>query len=180
VGLALFDKQTREVLPPAATQAQLSRIIGLLENAQPNRETQLGTVLQSLCEQIRQRGLTIILSDLLTDLESFYDGLRRLQYRGHEIIVLHVLDPDELELPFNDLVMFRDIEGHEELLAEPWAFRKTYQAAMRTFLDEVRSACGDRGIDYLLLLTNEPLSEALSHYLHARERLKHRTPKGRR
>ncbi len=180
VGLALFDQEAREILPPAATQAQLARIIGLLERAQPNRETALGSVLETLSEQAKQRGMTIILSDLLTDLDAFYDGLRRLQYRGHEILVLHVLDPDELELPFNDLVMFRDIEGQEELLAEPWAFRKTYQTAMRQFLDEVRGGCGKRGIEYLLLRTDQPLADALSHYLHARERRRHLNYKGRR
>ncbi len=179
VGLALFDRETREMLPPAATQAQLARIIGLLETAQPNRPTELGAVLQSLSEQTKQRGLTIILSDLLTDLDAFYDGLERLQYRGHEILVLHVLDPDELELPFNDLIMFRDIEGNEELLAEPWAFRRAYQSAMQQFLDEVRAGCGNRAIDYLMLRTDQSLADALSYYLHARERLKHRTQRGR-
>lgn len=179
VGLALFDRDAREILPPAATQAQLARIIGRLEAAQPNRDTNLGSVLQSLSEQSKQRGLTIILSDLLTDLASFQDGLERLQYRGHEILVLHVLDPDELTLPFNDLILFRDIEGTEELVAEPWAFRKAYQAAMQQFLDEVRGECGNRGIDYLLLRTDQPLADALSHYLHARERLKQRTRRGR-
>lgn len=180
VGLALFDRQTSAILPPAATQAQLARIVGLLEQAQPNRETNLGAVLQSLSEQMKKRGLTIILSDLLTDLDTFYDGLRRLQYRGHEVLVMHVLDPDELELPFNDLIMFRDIEGSEELLAEPWAFRKAYQAAMQRFLDEVRGACGNRGIDYVPLRTDQPLADVLSHYLHARERLKRGIPRGRR
>ncbi len=179
VGLALFDRTAREVLPPAATQAQLSRIIGLLEHAQPDRPTELGSVLQTLAEQVKKRGLIVVFSDLLTDLETFYDGLRRLQYRGHEIIVFHILDPDELSLPFNDLVLFRDIEGSEELLAEPWAFRKTYQAAMEDFLREVRTGCGDRGIDYLFLRTDQPLAEALSHYLHARERLKHLHSRGR-
>jgi uncharacterized protein (DUF58 family) len=179
VGLALFDRKTGEILPPAATQAQLARIIGLLEQAQPDRETDLGSVLQSLSEQTKKRGLTIILSDLLTDLDTFYDGLRRLQYRGHEVLVMHVLDPDELELPFNDLIMFRDIEGSEELLAEPWAFRQAYQAAMRQFIDGVRRGCGDRGIDYVALRTDQPLADALSHYLHARERLKHVIPRGR-
>jgi uncharacterized protein (DUF58 family) len=178
VGIALFDRDTRDVLPPAATQAQLARIIGLLEQAQPNRETDLGNVLQSLSEQSKKRGLTIVLSDLLTDLDSFYDGLRRLQYRGHEVLVMHVLDPDELELPFNDLIMFRDIEGYEELLAEPWSFRNAYQAAMRQFIDDVRRACGDRGIDYLSLRTDQPLADVLSHYLHARERLRHVTRRG--
>jgi len=71
------------------------------------------------------------------------------------------------------MVMFRDIEGSEELLAEPWAFRKTYQAAMQTFLDEVRTGCGDRGIDYVFLRTDQSLADVLSHYLHARERRKH-------
>jgi uncharacterized protein (DUF58 family) len=179
VGLALFDRQTSEILPPAATQAQLARIIGLLEHAQPDRETDLGAVLQTLSEQIKKRGMTIVLSDLLTDLDKFYDGLRRLQYRGHEVLVMHVLDPDELELPFNDLIMFRDIEGSEELLAEPWAFRKAYQQAMQDFLAEVRGACGDRGIDYLPLRTDQPLADVLSHYLHARERLKHVIQRGR-
>ncbi len=179
VGLALFDNQAREVLPPAATQAQLSRIIGLLENARPDRPTELGTVLQTLSEQVKKRGLIVVFSDLLTDLDSFYDGLRRLQYRGHEIIVFHVLDPDELELPFSDLVMFRDIEGSEELLAEPWVFRKSYQAAMEDFLREVRTGCGDRGIDYLLLRTDQPLADVLSHYLHSRERRKHIKARGR-
>jgi uncharacterized protein (DUF58 family) len=173
VGLALFDSVAREVLPPAATQAQLARIIGLLENARPDRETQLGGVLQTLSEQIKKRGLVVVFSDLLTDFDALYDGMRRLQYRGHEIIVFHVLDPDELELPFNDLVLFRDIEGSEELLAEPWAFRKTYQDAMRSFLSEVRTGCGDRGIDYVFMRTDQPLADVLSHYLHARERRKH-------
>ncbi len=179
VGLALFDRQTGEVLPPAATQAQLARVIGLLEQAKPDRETDLGSVLQVLCEKIKKRGMTIIVSDLLTDLDSFYDGLRRLQYRGHEVLVIHVLDRDEIDLPFNDLIMFRDIEGSEELLAEPWAFRKAYQAAMQEFIDGVRRGCGDRGIDYLSLRTDQPLAEVLSHYLHARERLKRFHARGR-
>lgn len=171
VGLALFDSQRRKLLPPAATQAQLVRIVEELESSQPDRETQLGPVLQDLAEQVRKRGLMIIISDLLTDLDSFYDGLSRLQYRGHEIMIVHVLDRDELELPFNDLVLFRDIEGTEELYAEPWAFRNAYKAAINDFVDGVRGTCGSRAIDYLLMRTDQPVGDALSHYLHARERL---------
>ena len=83
--------------------------------------------------------------------------------------MLHVLDRDELDLPFNDLVMFRDIEGTEELLAEPWAFRKAYRAAMQQFVADVKDGCGSRGIDHLLLRTDEDLALGLSHYLHRRE-----------
>lgn len=173
VGLALFDSQQRELLPPAATQAQLARIHEQLEAAKPDRTTSLGVVLQTIAEKAKQRGLMIIISDLLTDLKEFQDGLSRLQYRGHEILVFHVLDKDELELPFNDLVLFRDIEGQEELMAEPWAFRKAYQDAMQQFVSDIKNACGARGIDYLLVRSDEELSTVLSHYLHVRERMQH-------
>jgi uncharacterized protein (DUF58 family) len=173
VGLALFDSAPHPFLPAAATQAHLVQIVGRLQDARPDRETQLGPMLESLADQVRQRGMVIVISDLLTDLPAFYDGLARLQYRGHEILVLQVLDSDELELPFNDLTLFRDIEGTEELYAEPWGFRKAYQAAMQTFLAEIRTSCGQRRIDHLLLRTDEDLGTALSYYLHARERSEH-------
>jgi hypothetical protein len=149
------------------------QLVAQLENAQPNRETQLGPILQLLADQLRQRGMVIVISDLLTDLPSFYDGLARLKYRGHEILVLQVLDKDELELPFNDLVVFHDIEGSEDLMAEPWVFRKTYCAAMPEFLAEVRATCGERRIDHLLLRTDQDLGAAISYYLHTRERFAH-------
>ena len=177
VGLALFDASAGVVIPPAATQAQLVRIMAELDAAKPDRKTALGTVLAGLGEQLRKRGLVVVISDLLTDLDSFYDGVARLQYRGHELLVIHVLDPDELELPFNDLVLFHDIEGTEELFGEPWSFRQAYIAAMEKFIADARAACGGRGIDYLLLRTDQNIGEALSHYLHLRERMRrHKRP----
>lgn len=173
VGLAIFDSQPRETLPPAATQAQLARIIGLLESAAPDRATELGAVLQTLSEQVKKRGLIVILSDLLTELDSFFDGINRLQYRGHDVLVIQILDRDELEMPFKDLVLFKDIEGAEEIFAEPWSFRRAYCAAMQDFLEEARGGCIARGIDHLLLRTDQDLATALSHYLHLRDRLMH-------
>lgn len=180
VGLALFDDQQRQLLPPAATQSQLALIIGLLEEARPDRTTELGTVLQTLADQLKKRGLVIIISDLLTDLPRFFDGLSRLQYLGNEILLLHVLDGDELDLPFDEYVLFRDIEGSEQFFAEPWAFRKAYCEAMRQFVAEVADGCGLRGVDHLLLRTDQDLAAGLSHYLHARERLQHVQHKGPR
>ena len=179
VGLALFDNQQRKILPPVATQSQLALIIGHLEEARPDRETDLGTVLQSLGDQLKRRGLIVIISDLLTDLQSFFDGLDRLKHCGNEILVLHILDADELDLPFNDYVLFHDIEGTEQFFAEPWAFRKAYCAAMQDFVAEINDGCGRRGIDNLLLRTDRELADGLSHYLHARERLQHINHKGR-
>lgn len=173
VGLALFARGERRLLPPAATQAQLVQITAELENIEPEGETELGTVLQTLAEKLKRRGMVIIISDLLTDQQTFCDGLDRLRFRGHEVLLFHVLDRDELELPFGDQVLFRDIEGDEELFAEPWAFRKAYKEAMEEFIEGVRSICGSRAIEYHLLLTDQDLGTALSHYLHARARAHH-------
>src|SRR2546423_9013439 len=170
VGLALFDREERAWLRPVATQAQLAKIIDLLERAKPDRETDLAAVMMRVCDQIRSRGLVVVISDLLTDLDAFYKSLGRFQHSGHEIIVFQVLDTEEIELPFNDSVLFRDIEGTEELFAEPWAFRKAYRAAMQAFLEDVTQRCRFCGIDHVLLKTSDELSVGLSHYLHARAR----------
>ena len=169
VGLALVDTGRREVLPPASTQAQLVRIAETLEAARPDRATELGDGLCELAEQVRQRGLLIVVSDLLTDLDRWRDGLARLQFRRHDLMMLHVLDRDELELPFRDMTRFRDLEGDEEIHADPNSFRKAYREAMAAFVAEVRGDCAARGIAYELFTTDGNLGDALSRFLHARE-----------
>ena len=106
---------------------------------------------------MRRRSLLIIVSDLFTDLDAVYDGLNRLRFHGHEVLMLQVLDRDELELPFDGPTIFRDIEGEEELFAEPWAFRRSYQKAMDEFLEGVRKECGNRGYDHVRFVTDERL-----------------------
>jgi hypothetical protein len=123
----------------------------------------------SLADQFRRRNLLVIVSDLFTNLEALHDGLNRLRFSGHEVLIMHVLDRDELELPFDGPTLFRDIEGEEELFAEPWAFRKSYQNAMKDFLDSVRRECGARGYDHVRFLTDENLGATLSYFLHSRE-----------
>ena len=169
VALAVFDASERVFLRAAATQAQLAKIIDVLDRAKPERESDLGDVLSQVCDKIRRRGVVIVISDLLVDLDSFYKSLGRLQHNGHEILVFQILDDDEIELPFGDSVLFKDIEGDEQLFAEPWAFRKAYKAAMEQFIEETGRRCRSAGIDHLLMKTSDNLGLALSHYLHGRE-----------
>ncbi len=173
VGLVLFDEQAGTVLPPNATQAQVTVMSGLLQACTPARKTELGGLLRSLTDQIRRRGLLVVVSDLFTDLDAVYDGLNRLRFLGHEVLVLQVLDRDELDLPFDGPTVFRDIEGDEELFAEPGGFRRQYQGAIREFLDEVRRECGNRGYDYVRFCTDEPLGASLGLFLRSREESGH-------
>jgi uncharacterized protein (DUF58 family) len=169
VGLVLFDESATTVLPPRATQSQVLVISGLLEACHPARKTELGDLLLSLADQFRRRNMLVIVSDLFTDLGKLYDGLNRLRFSGHEVLIMQVLDRDELELPFEGPTIFHDIEGEEELFAEPWAFRRSYQNAMKDFLEGVRRDCGARGYDHVRFLTDLPLGAALSYFLHTRQ-----------
>jgi uncharacterized protein (DUF58 family) len=168
VALAVFDASERVFLRAAATQAQLAKIIDVLERSRPERESDLGGVLAQVCDKIKSRGLVIIISDLLVDLDRFYKSLGRLQHDGHEVLIFQILDNDEIELPFKDSIVFKDIEGDEQLFAEPWAFRNAYKKAMEQFIAEVGGRCRSGGIDHLLLKTSDNLGIAMSHYLHSR------------
>ncbi|HKI17533.1 MAG TPA: DUF58 domain-containing protein, partial [Isosphaeraceae bacterium] len=169
VGMVLFDEAAGTVLPPNAKQSQIIVMSNLLEKCTPARKTELGGLLRSLSDQFRRRNLLVIVSDLFTDLDVFYDGLNRLRFLGHEVLVMQVLDRDEIELPFDGPTIFHDIEGDEELFAEPWAFRRSYQQAMTDFVSSVERECGKRGYDHVRFLTDEPLGASLSFFLHFRQ-----------
>lgn len=169
VGLSTISTSVTREQRPSSLTSQLPRMVTMLEETVPAGETDLGSVVAGLAERLPRRGMVILLSDLLTPLDKLYESLGKLQHSGHEILLLHILHRDELELPFDDSVIFRDIEGNEELFAEPWAFRAAYKEAMEQFSSNVRQRCQFCGIDYLQLLTDEDLGLRLSHFLHARQ-----------
>ena len=131
VGLTTFNTAEHGSLRPSGTQTQLARIVDLLESVAPADATDVGAVLSQIGDQLKRRGMVILISDLFTPLDRLYDALGKLQHAGHEILIFHVLDSAEIELPFEDSVIFRDIEGDEEVFAEPRSFRKAYQKAIK-------------------------------------------------
>jgi len=176
VGLITFDTAVRDFLRPSATKSQLGKILDTLDATSPGRETELGPVVTEAADRIHKRGMVVVISDLLADLDALYKGLGKLQYAGHEMIVFQVLDRDEVELPFGDSVIFKDIEPAgggkpEEVFAEPWAFRKAYRQAMTEFVDSVTSRCRTQGVDHVLIRTDQDLGQTLAHYLHRRQRM---------
>jgi len=176
-GLTLFDTAGRMDVRPSARRSQLLKIVEVLEGAVPGGKTDLGSVLSATADQMRRSGVVIVLSDLLTDLDSFYVGLGKLQHAGHDVLVFHLLDRDEVELPFDGSVIFRDIEGEEEVFAEPRAFRTAYRAAMNQFIADVERRLRVCGIDYLRILTDEDIGEVVSRHFYDRLR---RAPLGHR
>jgi hypothetical protein len=106
-----------------------------------------------------------LISDLLVEREGLFQGLRLLRSRGHELLVFHVLDDDELDFPFNGPTRFNDLELPESLRCNPRALREGYLHALGAYLEEVRRGCTQHQADYLLLRTRQPLDTALAAFL---------------
>ena len=126
--------------------------------------------LHQLADTMTRRGMVIVISDLLDDPDAVIRGLKHFQFRGTDLLVFHVLDPDEIEFPFDRPSRFEDLETGEEITAAPALVRAHYVKEMRALLDSYKRELGVSGIDYQLLTTAQPLEMALLSYLSARGR----------
>ena len=165
VGMVLFDDAVRNTVQPGSHQGQLRRVFSMLEETEPGGETSVGKVLARVADRVRRRGLVVLVSDLLGDIEEVLQGLRRIRSRGHDVIVFHVLDPAERTFPFERMTLFEGLESHPDLLADPKSLRAAYLAAMEDFTSRLRAGCLAERIDLVELDTSTPLDVALSSYL---------------
>jgi uncharacterized protein (DUF58 family) len=121
--------------------------------------------------RLRRRGLVLLLSDLLVDPETTRTALRYLRHQGHEVLVFHLIDPGERDLPATSDARFFDPETDEELQVAVADVREEYRSAVTRALQEWERSLTPHGIDYLVLDTDEPLARPLRAYLRKRERL---------
>jgi uncharacterized protein (DUF58 family) len=170
VGLTTFDDAIREMLPPGSRPGHLRSILLTLDRVRVGHRTDVSRPLHLLADGMGRRGMVIVISDLLDDPERVVDGLRHFRFRGTDVIVFHVLHPDELTFPFERAARFRDMEGEEEVLAVPAAVRQTYLAELQRTLDFYKRELTSTGIDYQTLDTSQPLDFALAAYLSTRHR----------
>jgi uncharacterized protein (DUF58 family) len=171
VGLALFDSVVRRYLPSRTTANHFRLIIDRLEGAQPGANTVMAPVLHEIAGRLRRRGMIILISDLIDDLDMVKDGLAHFRHQRHDVIVFHLVDPDELSFPFERLTRFRDVEGTATLVTNPASIRQHYLDRMQKFLAQIRKICFERNISYELLRTDVPYDQALSAFLEKRARV---------
>ena len=165
-GLVTFSNRIESFIPPKAKRDYLTQILHALENRGPGGETNVSRILEEITGQIKRRGLVILVSDLLDDPEPILKGLRLFRFKGNDVIVFHLLDQAELDLPFDGNILFEDLEqANLKVVADPRAIRKTYQEVVREFVSEMRKQCRDNAIDYQLISTSTPLDQALASYL---------------
>ena len=129
-------------------------------------ETNVGRILEEIAGQVRRRGLIVLVSDLLDEPEAILNGLRQFRFRGNDVIVFHLLDQAELDLPFDGNILFEDLEAADlQVIADPRTIRMTYQKVVREFIADMRTQCRDNTIDYQIISTATPLDQALASYL---------------
>ncbi|HEX9788151.1 MAG TPA: DUF58 domain-containing protein [Candidatus Binatia bacterium] len=165
-GLVTFSNRIEAFVPPRAKRDYLTQILHALENRGPGGETNVGKILDDIAGQIKRRGLIVLVSDLLDERADILKGLRQFRFKGNDVIVFHLLDPAELDLPFEGNILFEDLEAATlQVITDPRAIRATYQQVVQEFIAETRKQCHDNAIDYQLISTAAPLDQALASYL---------------
>jgi uncharacterized protein (DUF58 family) len=165
-GVVTFSNHIEAFIPPKAKRDYLVQILHALETRSPSGETNVGTILEEIAGHIKRRGLVVLVSDLLDEPERILKGLRLFRFKGNDVIVFHLLDPAELDLPFDGNILFEDLEElNLKVVADPRAIRKTYREVVEEFTSRMRQECHDNTIDYQLISTTTPLDRALASYL---------------
>ena len=172
VGLTLFDDRIRVNIPARSKRSHLNVILSKMEKIKAGPETRMAPVLHSTAEVIKKRGLIILISDLFDTQEEVLSGLQHFRYKGHEVIVFHIMDPQEMKLDFSQRTRFRDMESGEEIITDPWHIQKEYQRDMEKFCNNYKIQCRQNNIDYIQLSTDSSLDMALSEYLLKRKRMR--------
>lgn len=169
-GLTAFDDRIVAMLPPSSRSGHLHAMLVTLDRLTTGKETDVSKPLHQIADRMSRRGLAVLISDLLDEPGRVIEGLKHFRYRGSEIIVFHVLDPDELSFPFERATRFEDIESGDEVLAVPIAVRAEYLRAVNALVARYKQELGAAGVDYHLVPTDQPLEMSLMAYLSSRGR----------
>jgi uncharacterized protein (DUF58 family) len=169
--LVLFAERVTKRIPPRSKRTHLNNILAALQYNRPAGQTNLAGVLRTIAETTKRRGIVILISDLLDDEAGMYKGLAHLKFLRHDVIVFHTMDHQELNLDYEGLIQFEDLESKAKMRTFPQSLREGYRQRVAEFLDDIERTTGNSNIDYCLLDTSEPLDRALVAYLARRKRM---------
>ena len=168
-GLIVFDDEVREYVRPSTRQGQLSRLFAGLEQAEPRARTDFGKPLQHFQELLHRRGIAIVISDFYEEPEKIVRAIEPLRFHGNDVVLFHILDPEEIRPVLKGPALLVDLETDQEIEVIPEYTKTTYRAKMEAHIEQLRSRTKGAGMDYRLLVTDQPLDEALREYLSLRQ-----------
>ncbi len=171
VGLITFADGLLEHIPARQRPGHLQAVLTAIDRMTPKMGTDVSQTLHAVAEVIKKRGIIVVISDLYGPPDELMTGLKHLRFRGHDVIVFHVLDEAELTFPFADPVDMEDLETGERLHVVPEYLREEYLKLIRAHIRTLKNECGRAEIDYTLVHTSQPLDWALFAYLSRRAKI---------
>jgi uncharacterized protein (DUF58 family) len=169
IGVITFDEDVVDYVPPSAKHLDI--LLHSIDRIEAKRPGQFGPALHRVAGTLRRRGFLVLISDFYEEPEAVVQAVAPLRYRGHDVIVFHVLDPAELEFPFDEAGSFEDLESGERIPIVPETQRARYRELIQSHVADLERRFTEQQIDYSLLNTSIPLDHALFHYLSKREKL---------
>lgn len=170
VGVATFEDRVTQYLPPRHRPGHLQRLIAMLQREPAGQATDLTGPLNEIAGAVHKRGLFILLSDLLVPAEAVRRALNNVRSAGHDVVVLRILDPAEIEFSFTAPALFQDAETGREIYIEPRLAATDYRRRFASHADEISKTCRDLGIDFETITTDRALDLILFDLLKARMR----------
>jgi uncharacterized protein (DUF58 family) len=170
VSLVTFDDEVRQLVRPSSSPRQLKQLLHVMEATSAARKTRTGPIFHELAERLTRRGIVVIVSDLFDNVDAMLAGLKHFRHRRHDVIVVHLLDPAEIDFPFEQVTLFKGLESLGDIVTEPRSLRAAYQKEIGAFLQEVRTGCRAQRVDYLQVRSDQRLDTVLTTFLAARAR----------
>jgi len=168
-GLIVFDEEVRDFIRPSTRHGQLARLFAGLEQASPRSRTDFSKPLLHFQNSLHRRGIAIVISDFYEKPEVVMENIAPLRYHGNEVILFHILDPEEIRPSMKGPAILVDLESGQKLEVIPEYTRTAYRARIEAHIEDLRVRARGAGMDYQLLRTSQPLDLALREYLTLRQ-----------
>ena len=168
-GLIVFDNEVREYIKPSTRPGRLARLFAGLDQAEPRALTNFTKPFKHLQTHRHRRGIAIVISDFYEEPETIVPTIAQLRFHGNDVVLFHILDPQEVLPVLNGSAILIDLETNRKIEVVPEYTKTTYRAKVDAHIEQLRSRARGAGMDYQLLVTNQPLDNALREYLSLRQ-----------
>jgi uncharacterized protein (DUF58 family) len=168
-GLIVFDDQVREYIRPSTRPGQLARLFAGIERAEPRAQTDFSKPFTHFQTFLHRRGIVIVISDFYEQPETIVRNIEPLRFHGNEVVLFHILDPQEIRPALKNSAILVDLETDRRIEVIPEYTKTTYRAKVDAHIEQLRSRARAVGMDYQLLMTSQPLDTALREYLALRK-----------
>jgi uncharacterized protein (DUF58 family) len=169
-GLIVFHEDVANAVRPSSRQGQLARLLHGIEQAETGKRTNYEKPFEELRTLLKRRGITVLISDFLADIDTVIKAVEPLRFHGNELILFHLLDRQEIEPKLGGPVLLVDMETDDAMEVSPEYAKTEYPARIASHLQTLQSKAQGAGMEYFLLVTDRPLDAGLREYFKIRER----------